>query len=206
MKIAKLISTPIQTNNEGILNNYYPVPDNYGFTSSSAEDVTTLNTLYIFYEYKRYDCGVYRDSLRDNLVQNWNSLSFDDRKECIRAYRYPSDITQSEWDTYFTEQEHEYNWNQVCVNTRESLRLPRLFAAFQKVSYRCTEVQTMLIYLQVKDLCYDYYYANLPHLLLWIQNGSYPALGIDYTNNGFAQMDGYTTTLRDELLDIFING
>lgn len=205
MKIAKLKTTPIYTDNYEIIDKYYLVNDLYDFIANDADDMTSVSTLLIFRDMNRYDSSVFRDSIRDNIVPNWNSLSFDVKKECVRYYRYPTDISQEEWDSYFTASEHEYNWN-VIVNDTRDCRLSRLFAAFQKISYLCTEVQVMMIYLAVKEMCYDYCYANLPHLLLWIQNASYPELGIDYTNAGLANMSGYTTLLRDSLLDILVNG
>lgn len=184
------------------------VANDFDFASSSPAllDVTSYDTLMYMYIDNNFDYGVFRDSLAANLVPNWNTLPFDERKNCVRDYRYPSNISDEEWHEYFTDAEHESNWNILTAKTRDKVRLPRLFAAFQKISYRLREDQVAVIYLATKELCYDYYYANLPHLLLWITNGSYPALGIDYTNNGFAQMDGYTESIRNELVDIFVNG
>jgi len=184
------------------------VPDYFDFGNSSPSmiDVTSYDTLMYMHMDNQYDYGVFRDSISAILVPQWNTLSFEDRKNCVEHYRYPSDITDQEWYSYFTDEEHETNWNILTAKTRDKVRLLRLFAAFQKISYRMNESQVAVIYMVTKEFCYDYYYANLPHLLLWITNGSYPALGIDFTNNGFAQMNGYTESIRNELLNIFVNG
>lgn len=205
MKIAKSTLTDVQITSQGIVNNYYAVPDNHVF-SDDEDDVTTIESLRILSTVGVFDYGVFRDSLSSNIVPNWADLTFDDKRNCAKHYRYPSDISQDEWLTYFTEVEHEANWNETVSRTRDDVRLQRLFAAFQKVSYRLTQGQVATVYMTTKNMCYDYYYANLPHLILWITNGAYPAMGINYTNNGFAQMSGYTQSLMLELVDIINNG
>lgn len=204
MRIAKLKTTPIQDTSQGILDHYYTVPNDHVF-SQDEDDVTSVDTLLTMTNGRKFDYGVFRDSLRDILVTDWGALMYEDRKKCVQHYRYPADISQGEWDTYFTEAEHERNWSILTARTR-AVRLSRLFAAFQKISYRLPETYVGMIYMTTKEMCYDYYYANLPHVILWLQNGSYPALGIDYTSNGFAQMPGYSVELMYELLDIFVNG
>lgn len=204
MRIAKLKTTPIQDTSQGILDNYYAVPNNHVFTNLE-EDVTSVNTLFVMSNGGKFDYGVFRDSIRDLLVTDWGALSFEDRKKCIQHYRYPADISTGEWETYFTPQEHERNWSVLTAKTR-AVRLSRLFAAFQKISYRLPEAQVGMIYMVTKNMCYDYYYANLPHVIFWLQNGVYPPLGINYATNGFAQMPGYSPSVMYELLDIFVNG
>jgi hypothetical protein len=184
---------------------YYLAPNNYDFSVSNVTDVTTPELLEIFYEKSLIEYGVFRDSLVSIFIPIWNSLSFDSRKTCVKHYRYPANISQDEWNSYFSGSDQEMNWNDVCVKTRD-MRLTRLFAAFQKISYNLTTTQTALIYMTTKAYCVDYYYANLPHVIFWLQNGTYSPLGIDFTTNGFAQASGYSTALRDELLDILING
>ena len=81
-----------------------------------------------------------------------------------------------------------------------------MFAAFQKISYELTQAQVATIYMTTKMMLIDYYYANLPHILFWIQNGVYPPMGINFTTNGFQQMSGFSPTLEMQLLDILVNG
>ena len=204
MKIAKLKTTDIQTTGPGMLSNYYKVADTHVFTSDE-DNVTSFDTLYVFCSGGVFDYGIFRDSIRNILIPQWAELLYADRKKCVQHYRYPTNISQAEFDNYFTAAEHEKNWSVLTTKTR-AVRLQRLFAAFQKISYRLPEAQVAVIYMVTKNMCYDYYYANLPHIMLWLQNGSYPALGINYTTNGFAQMAGYSTSLMYELLDIFANG
>ena len=204
MKIAKLKTTPLQNTSQGILDKYYKVQNDHVF-SSDEEDVTTVDNLYIFSMNRRFDYSVFRDSLRDNLVPKWAELLYEDRKKCIQHYRYPDNISQEDFDSYFTKKEHESNWNTLTARAR-AVRLDRLYAAFNKMSYSLPEMHVALIYMRTKQMCYDYYYAYLPHVIFWIQNGVYPDLGIDYTNDGFAQQPGYSVQLMYELLDIFYNG
>jgi hypothetical protein len=204
MRIAKLKTTPVQTTSQGILEHYYKVPDNHVFLETE-DSMTSFDTLYVFCCGGMFDYGVFRDSIRDVLVPRWAELFYADRRKCVQHYRYPTNISQEEFDNYFSSAEHERNWAILTTKTR-AVRLQRLFAAFQKISFRLPESQVAVIYIVTKQMCYDYYYANLPHIMLWLQNGQYPALGINYTANGFAQMAGYSTSLMYELLDIFVNG
>ncbi len=204
MRIAKLKSTEAKTTGHGILDNYYKVPNNHVF-SSSEEDVTTFDNLYVFANGGKFDYGVFRDSLQEIVILDWGALSFEERRKCIKHYKYPASISQEEFNSYFSESEHERNWNILTVKTR-AVRLQRLFAAFQKISYRLNAAQVATIYMVTKNMCYDYYYASLPHVIYWVQNGAYPPLGINFTSNGFAQQGGFSTSVMNELLDIFVNG
>lgn len=206
MKIAKLNSSMPGSIIHGINSlDYYLVSNNYNFELNNSTDVTSVRMLETFYGASKIEYGVYRDSLKTLFVPNWVNLTFDEKKLCVKEFCYPSDITNEEWLTYYSFSEHESNWLPLVISCRE-YRQKRLFAAFTKLTYYCTVSQTAVIYMTVKTMCIDYYYGNLPHLVLWISNGSYPALGVDFTNSGFAQASGYTTQLRDSLLDIFING
>lgn len=207
MKIASLINTdPIYTELNDCINNYYAVPDTYDFSGNSAYDVTTVTTLYNFYQINVFDYNVLRDNYKNVYVPIWSACTFDDRQFMVSHYCYPPAISIDEWNTYYTEPEFFEFWTSITHKTRDEVRLPRLFAAFNLISYKLTQVQVLLIYETTKAICVDYYYGNTPHLMLWITNSSLPALGIDYTTSGFAQMSGYSTTLRDSLLDILVNG
>jgi hypothetical protein len=207
VKLYKTVSTDIisgsvaiyDTNLDVILNDILSVADKAtldGIISAHVKLNIDINIL----EY-----GVYRDQLKAQMVPIWGQLSFSIRQTCVKHYCYPVAITQTEWTTYYTDVEHENNWN-VIVNKCRDYRLTRLYAAFAKLSFACTTNQVAVIYLNTKAMCIDYYYGNMPHLVLWISNGTYPALGIDYSTTGFAQMGGYTTALRDQLIDIINNG
>jgi hypothetical protein len=204
MRIAKLID-PLHNNNSGSIKNYFLVPDNYDFVANLSIDVTSISALEVFVDRKEIEYGVFRDTINNIYVPNWATTSFSDKKLCVKHYKYPSSISQTEFDTYYTLSEHENNWNLIVSRSRD-YRMDRLYALFAKITYRCTSNQVVVIYLSTKAYCFDYYYANLPHLLLWISNGSYPALGIDFTTNGFAQSSGYTVDIKNELLDIILNG
>ena len=204
MKVAKLKTTEIQHTSQGIIDNYYKVPDSHVFTSLEDE-VTSVETLFVLSSSGEFDYGVFRDSLRDNMVPQWANMMYDDRKKCVQHYRYPADLDPGEFASYFSEADHEKNWGILAAKTRAT-RLQRLFAAFHKISYRMTETQVAIVYMTSKQMLVDYYYANLPHILFWVQNGSYPPLGIDYTTHGMAQMSGFTQSLMYEILDILVNG
>lgn len=205
MKILKLKTTDVQHTSQGMLSNYYAVKDTYVINIDNEDDVSSVDSLYIFSMAGHFDYNVFRDSIKTNLIPNWANLLYEDRKKCILHFKYPTNISQTEFDGYFLQNDHESNWNVLTARSRV-VRLQRLYAAFNKISYALPEMAVALIYMKTKDMCYDYYYANLPNVILWLQNGKYPALGIDFTNNGFAQQPGYSIKLMYELLDIFGNG
>jgi len=204
MKIVKLKTTSIQLNSEGIIKNYYPVKDNHTLTIDE-DDVTSVSTLLVFNQNNAFDFGVFRDSLQNNVIPQWANILWEDRKKCVQYYKYPANLTPGEFESYFTPDEHQNNWNILTANVRETRR-QRLFAAFNKISYEISMNNVAIIYMTTKTMLMDYYYANLPHIIFWVQNGAYPPLGIDYTNNGFAQMPGYSVMLKNSILDIINNG
>lgn len=205
MKIAKLNSTPFQNNREGHINHYFEVIDSYNFSANTADDVTSIETLYSFYSINRFDYEVLRSTYKTLYIPNWTGLTFEDKQFLVKHYCYPDDISDEEWLSYYTNDEHFENWNQLVDMCRDT-RLSRLFAAFKALSYYCTKTQTAVIYMTTKEYCVDYYYSNLPHLLYWITNGGYAPLGIDFTNSGFAQFDGYSDELKNKLVEIILNG
>ena len=221
MKIAKPNSVLPQTEVLAILNNYYIVEDDYDFYGNNADDVTSEEILDIFNNNVNInyvqgweklinkngkDYGYMRDYAKNYFVPSWSGLTFDDRKILIKYFIYPTDISLEEWNSYYSESVNFNNWQTLTQTTRDDVRLKRLYAAFARISYDCTTTQVAVIYLATKPYCIDYWMANLPHLILWITNGSFPALGIDFTTNGFAQMSGYSTDLKNKLLDILVNG
>lgn len=188
----------------GIRTDTFLVPDDYDFAGNAAIDITSPSSLELFTESGKLEYGVFRDSLTNLFIPIWTDLSLDEKTICVKHYKYPPTISQGEFDSYFPPATHENNWNALTKASRD-IRLKRLFAAFSKISYDLTSAQVAAIYLTTKNLCFDYYYANIPNLVCWITNAQSP-LGPNYTSAGLAQMSGYTTTLRDQLLDILING
>lgn len=203
MKLAK--KKNIITVKNGILNNYFLVPNNYDFDANDAVDVTSPSALEVFTDAGLLEYGVFRDTLAALFVPQWGTLSHDEKKICIKHFKYPANITQEEYASYYSGEQSEMNWNIITKKSRDLQRHNRLFAAFSKISYTLNTLQVANIYMVTKDLCFDYYYANIPNLIFWINNGVSP-LGQDYTNNGFQQCSGYSDELRDALLDILING
>lgn len=213
MKIAKPINIPVQNNSQGMLDHYVVVPDNFNFSASPQiyVDTTSVQTLNVFCCASSFDYGVFRDSLVVNIIPTsvsnpaWNALSFTDRQTCVSHYKYPVDISDAEFATYYTTKQHELNWNSTVVRTRVQQRYPRLMACFQKISFECTQLQTATIYLTVKQMCLDYYFGNIPNILCWVTNTVSP-LGPDFTHAGFLQTAGYSVELRDTIVDILTNG
>lgn len=207
MKVAKLNSKSITTTIDGIKDDaIFLVPDNYSFTDNLTTDITLPNILQTFFNLNIIEYGVFRDSLKTIFIPLWETISFDEKKICVKHFCYPSDIGLEEWNSYYDDNENYYNWKELIKMSRDNVRLKRLFAAFEKLSYDFTQTQVAIIYMTSKPYCIDYWMANLPHLVLWITNGTLPALGIDFSLHGLAQQSGYTEAKRDALLDIIVNG
>jgi hypothetical protein len=201
----QMIPLPDAITKSDVITNYKLVPDDYDFLNSGFEDKTTLTNLLYFYEDLYFDYISLRDYIKTNIVPNWTSLTFEDKKKITQLYCYPANITSEELLTYWTVDEQEAMWNEITIKTRNT-RQTRLFAAFQKISYELTELQVASIYLTTKQYCIDFWFAKLPTLINWISNLPNPISQENFTNNGFAQMSGYSTKLKNDLLDILVNG
>jgi len=96
MKIAKLDITPIYVERQDIIDNYYPVEDNYNFSGNSATDVTSYQTLSIFAGVGRYNYRIFRESLIDNIVPVFSGLTTTDKKSMVYNRAYPSGYTDGD--------------------------------------------------------------------------------------------------------------
>jgi hypothetical protein len=206
MKIAKPNGIDVQATPEGMLDKYILVPDNYDFDGNNSTDVTDPFSLETFMKVNQLEFGVFKASLTGNVVPNWANLTDDQKKKSVQYFKYPGNFQQSDIDAIFSSDEQKYNWGTLTVASRQNQRLPRLMAAFDYMSFNFTTLQVTMIYLSTKSYCIDYWLADAPHLMLWITNGTYAPLGIDFTNNGMAQIPGFNTGMRDALLNIFVNG
>ena len=83
MKIAVDSTLGLLSNNEDKLIYYILVPDTYDFVTNNKLETTNINDLELFLKYNRLEYGVFRDSLKNNLVPNWSTLSSDDKSKMI---------------------------------------------------------------------------------------------------------------------------
>lgn len=205
MKIARKIAD-IQGEDENynafIARVGFAVKDTYDFATELSEDITTVLNCRILFILGAIDLILYKDLLKQNFVPIWNTLTQDEKLECVRNYNYPApeDLSQ-----YYTDAELEQFWSELVVRTKLD-RAARFEAARVKVSYQVSPLVSLQFYNDTKAFKDDYIDANIPSLYLWLTNGSYMPLGIDFTNNGFAQKPYYTDFMRDFCIDIFIDG
>lgn len=205
MKIAVKNSDGIQSTKGGKLQFYYLVDDAYDFTANQATDITTIDNLFFFFSYLRIDYIRLRDCLKQYFIPVWDSLSPADKKTLVRYYIYPTTFTQADIDALFTAQEQKNNWETLAKISRDA-RANRWEVARQKISFYLTEIEGLQLYTDTKPFKDDYVDANLPHLIMWIINGAYPPLGIDYTANGFAQKSYYSVERKNVLVDCLVYG
>lgn len=181
------------------------VPDNYDFIANNSTDVTNALSLEILWLDQHYDYIVLRDSLKLHVLPNFDTLSLEDKKILVKYYIYPVTYTQADIDALFTTEEQKVNW-EILASVSKIARKQRWEACRQKVSFTLSQLESLQFYNDTKGFKGDYEDANLPHLTLWLSNGSYPTLGIDYTLNGFAQKTYYSEERKNICLDILING
>lgn len=211
MRIANLLLNPDYTDSNDWINNYYVVPDNYDFSGNSAYDVTSACTLQTFMQINQIEYGIFRTSLTSNVVPIWSGLSFSDKQLCVKYFCYPPGITTDEYWTYVDASTDYKNWRNLVMKCNglpsvTGQRLQRVIEAFVYFTYNLTAAQVAPIYLTTKPYIIDYWLGNMPHLLLWITNGTYAPLGIDFSSHGFAQASGYSPTIEAGLINIIQNG
>lgn len=206
MKVCKLIGYNAETDSmdsdilipsEAILYSD-TIPDNY-------EDITSVNSLEEGFLIGAYDYNKFRDSCKVNILPIFSALTSNDQKKMVSHYIYPSNYTQEEIDAFFNSEEQISNWINLAALCKDS-RNKRWESARRRISFELTLVESLGFYLDTKSFKYDFIDANLPHLTLWLSNGTYAPLGIDYSSNGFAQKNYYTTDRMNICLDILING
>ena len=74
-------------------------------------------------------------------------------------------------------------------------------AAFE---YRANQLVQLQMYNDAKMFRDDYIEADLPHLLFWLTSGAYPALGIDYTANGYSSTGYYNEGIKNKAVAILL--
>jgi len=93
MKVAKNIGDPIYTNRIQIVANYFLVDDDYDFVDNNRVDVTSVTTLRAFYGVGRMDLRRYRLSLKNNILPDFMSLTFNEKKELLLLRIIPENFT-----------------------------------------------------------------------------------------------------------------
>jgi hypothetical protein len=185
------------------------IDKNYTLVSSvnteTQDDYTNVMTWVSIVYNCVFDYTKMRDFAKSEFLPNWDNLSLDEKRVLAIHYIYPLTISQQDFDDLITPETQLNVWVKLARDTK-TCREKRWEAARRKISFYLTEAQTLDLYLATKDYSVEYKDANIPKLSCWIASSAYAPLGIDFTATGFSQKSYYTTTLRDILLDILING
>ena len=96
MKIAKNIGDPIYTKRRDVIDNYFLVDDDYDFILNNKEDITSISYLTNFHGIGRMDYRLFRQSLINNILPNWNELTASERKQLIFNRVKPIDFTDND--------------------------------------------------------------------------------------------------------------
>lgn len=202
MKIAKYISTRGYDINRNINLDYTFVSSIDVTTQIDSTNVATWSSLIKFIG---KDYIYMRDFARTVFIPIWGTLSIVDKQMLAQYYLYPVGTTQTEIDSLIPVENQLVSWITLAQLSKDTRDI-RWEVARQKVSFYLTDIQSLDLYKSTKEYSNEYRDANIPSLILWINNGSFPPLGIDFTTTGFAQKSYYTAGLRDLLTDIISNG
>lgn len=205
MKLAKKISdTPLPNEeyNTFIARVAYGVKDDYDFSANLAENISTLQNSIIVFRLSVVDAIFFRELLKTNVLPNWATISFDEQKQLVAYFIYP---TGTDLNLYYTPEEQYQLWQELAHITKSS-REARIEQMRSKVSYYITMIEACDFFNAVESLIPRYEQANRPDLQCFIQGTAYPPLGIDYTTNGFPSKTYFSVERQDLLLNILIYG
>ena len=186
--------------------------DEYMLVSDSEYSNNT--NLYI----NRNDCPIYwnkygyklSDSLlvKDNVQRiynskSWNDFNLEEKREISKTLIFS--ISSEIFSTVLSSPEIEYakEFRTKVARVDRANRWEKLRVT---IAPQVSQLVSLQFYTSTKQFKDDYIDAALPHLTCWLTNTSYAPLGIDYTNNGFAQQSYYTTTFAQLAASILIYG
>jgi len=133
----------------------------------------------------------------------WSNLRDKDKLPIARLLSYT--LLQTELDEVLTPQE-QVDAKLEYVTKSKIARSTRWEYLRQQIALEVTEAEALAFYTDTKPFKDDYIDAGLPHLELWLTNGDYAPLGIDYTTTGFAQQSYYTASMLQMCIDYLITG
>lgn len=154
--------------------NYFLVNDDYDFEVNNTTDVSLPSTFEICVIKGFLEYGIYRSILTEKFIPIWSELTFEERQICVKYFKYPIDITNEEYTSYFTAEEDESNWGELISQTtgkfiiQSSVRGKRLVAMVKKITYKLAPAQIVPIAATTIPLMFSYTIGNFPHLGLWI--------------------------------------
>lgn len=166
-------------------------------------DVTTVFSLYEFFRVSQIDYIQFREYCKTYILPNWISLSIEEQKELVRHNIAPTNEDKLLHFTIEKQFENYVNLVDLEIKARKvRWSLAMKSAAFELLGDQLAQLQ---MYNDAKPFRDDYIEADLPFLLLWITDGAYPALGIDFSANGFSTKSYYSETIKNKVVSILVN-
>jgi hypothetical protein len=163
-------------------------------------DVTCVFGLKEFFRVGQIDYLQYRKYLKDYLLPDWANLPLEDKVEMVNHNVAP---TQEDKDALVSQEQQLMNY--VTIVEREvKSRQARWDVSMAKAAFYLfgNDLGRLMMYNDAKVFRNDYIEADLPHLILWLTDGTYPALGIDFTNTGFGSKPYYSEVIKSTCLEI----
>lgn len=134
-----------------------------------------------------------------NYLESFASLSIEEKMIGCRYFLIPYSIRTQ----LITDDQDKENWATLLEYTKQSrctcVEAMRVKAGQYIRVGMLTLVQTQQFFKDVDRYVQWFERANAPDLKLWLTN----EVGSAYENDGFAQKEYFSTTLRDELITIY---
>jgi len=168
-------------------------------------DRTNRPIYWELYGYKLSDSILVKDSIQSIYNANgWTSFKgIEEKKSVARVLAYT--LTQIELDEVLTPQE-QINAKLFAIANAKIGRVNRWEVLRQQLAVKVTQSQSLSFYSDTEIFKGKYIDVGLPHLYMWLTNGIYPPLGIDFTNNGFAETSYYTIEMKQICIDYLKTG
>ena len=128
-------------------------------------------------------------------MKGWEAFKGMSEKEVIAkrlAYSMPNnELLEVLTEAQIKESKREYVLGSKLAreNRWEFLR--------SELALKVDQLQSLAFYTDTKVFKGDYIDVGLPNLELWLTNGVYPALGIDFSTTGFSNQPYFSEEMRD---------
>ena len=196
MKLVKTLST----NEHSIISDtqYNNAPELY-------VDRTSTPIYWEKYGVALSDVALAKANIKNTYDTNgWESFrSNEEKASAARLMAYS--LAQVELDEVLTIDEQKQAKLDYVTNSRLS-RQNRWEHLRERIAFEVNQAEALSFYTDTKGFKGDYIDAGLPHLELWLTNGTYPALGIDYSTTGFANQPYFTPTMLQMCIDYLVSG
>lgn len=130
MKVAKNKNIQEYNNRIDVITHYNLVNDDFDFITNDMVDVTTLKNLNYFYVTGRMNHGLYRNSLKSNILPKFEELDYFDKEILINERIYPSTYTKDDLVNIIGQEQYEY----VERNIGETEQIENILANFNQYS------------------------------------------------------------------------